>query len=348
PNQGTRSGSGHILSSGDAMYLSFALFETLDSTGKVESFLVFPTDAPTVLVDRLRDVRGMSDDRQVDLGGLRFYTDDDGLKIRRLVARYGPPAFERLDDRIRLEIEHVALPIADDTTGYYTLLLPRGFYGAVQSSLPADLHWLTDARRLLMSIQLYDQQRYRPVKSVWVHGMLSKGAEPDPAVPRIKSSEVYVNWSSGPHHNTVRGFIRAANASLSDTAPSVFICHSHRDKPFARKLAVALAAGGFKVWIDEAEIGIGESLIDKIESGIIQSTHLVAILSNESVSSRWCREELKLAITRQIGGKDITVLPLVLEDCELPGFLQEKKYADFRNARRFDESVRELSTALLV
>ena len=32
------------------MFLSFALFDSFDSTGKVESFLVFPTDAPNVVV----------------------------------------------------------------------------------------------------------------------------------------------------------------------------------------------------------------------------------------------------------------------------------------------------------
>ena len=37
----------------------------------VESFLVLPTDAPTVVVDRLEHVRGMANDRQVDLGDLR-------------------------------------------------------------------------------------------------------------------------------------------------------------------------------------------------------------------------------------------------------------------------------------
>ena len=66
------------------MFLSFALFESVDATGRVESFLVFPTDAPHVVVDRLRDVQGRSGDQQVDLGTLRFYTTEAGLTIRRL------------------------------------------------------------------------------------------------------------------------------------------------------------------------------------------------------------------------------------------------------------------------
>jgi hypothetical protein len=217
------------------MFLSFALFEAIDATGNVESFLVFPTDAPTVVVDRLRDVRGMSGDRQVDLGGLRFYADDDELKIRRLVAQYGAPAFWHRDGQIRLEIEHSALPIADGTVGYYTLLLPHDFYGFVHTSVKTDLHWLTDTRRLLVSSSLLDRHGYRTT-SVRISAELTKGAEPSANVQRIKSSEVYADWG-GPPHNNVRDFIRAANASLSESAMGVFICHSHDDKRFARKLA---------------------------------------------------------------------------------------------------------------
>jgi len=327
------------------MFLSFTLFEAIDATGKVESFLVFPTDTKTVIVDRLRDVRGMSSDQQVDLGGLRFYTDEAGLKIRRLVGQYGSPVFERVADRIYLNIEHRALPIAEGTLGYYTLLLPQGFYGHIHPSMKVDLHWLTDTRRLLVSGEILDHRGYLAT-GINIGADLRKGAEPDTDVLRIKSTEVYAGWSSGPRHNNVRAFIRAANASLSESATGVFICHSHEDKSFARKLAIALAGAGFKVWIDEAEIRVGESLIGKIEAGIMEATHLVAIISSASLASRWCQEELRMALTRQIGGKNIAVLPVVIENCELPGFLQEKKYADFRNPRQFEQSISELSVAL--
>jgi hypothetical protein len=327
------------------MFLSFALFEAVDATGRAESFLVFPTDAPHVVVDRLRDVQGMSGEQQVDLGTLRFYTTEAGLKIRRLVGQYRAPVFDRTTDRIRINIEHRALPIAEHTLGYYALLFPEDFYGHVHPSLKVGMHWLTDTRRLLVSGEILDHRGYF-TKDVQVSAELRKGAEPDSDVPRILSTQVYTNWSAGPHHNNVRAFIRAANASMSSSAAGVFICHSHQDKPFARRLAVAIAGNGFKVWLDEAEIRIGESLIGKIEAGITGATHLVAIISQDSVKSRWCQEELRMALNRQIQGRNIAVLPVVVDDCELPGFLQEKRYADFRDAGKFDKSLCELTAAL--
>lgn len=328
------------------MFLSFALFETLDADGRVESFLVFPTDSPTVPVDRLRDIRGMANVQEVDLGPLRFYADEGGLKIRRITSMLGHPSFSRRKDALFIDIAHSGLPIASNTTGYYSLLLPPNYYGECDVSLHHSSEWIQDSRRLLLSIELYDHEHYEVVRSVYVRSRLERGVEPPPSVVRTHSKDVYSSWTIGPNHSTVRNFIRAANATLSDNAPSVFLCHSSTDKKFARKLAVSLASKGTKVWIDEAEIGIGDSLIDKIEEGIYGSKHLIAILSSNSVNSQWCREELKMAMVRQINAKGITVLPVLVDECELPGFLQEKKYADFTIPRLFDQSLQELCSAL--
>lgn len=60
---------------------------------------------------------------------------------------------------------------------------------------------------------------------------------------------------------------------------NIFLSHTHADKPFVRKLANDLKASGHKVWIDEAEINIGDSLIEKIRTGLDQVDYIAAILS---------------------------------------------------------------------
>ena len=69
--------------------------------------------------------------------------------------------------------------------------------------------------------------------------------------------------------------------------PYVFLSQSHANKDFARKLAADLRNAGHSVWIDEAEINIGDSLIGKITSGIDQVDFVCAILSRDSVTSSW-------------------------------------------------------------
>ncbi|MCG9963222.1 toll/interleukin-1 receptor domain-containing protein [Shewanella cutis] len=50
--------------------------------------------------------------------------------------------------------------------------------------------------------------------------------------------------------------------------PSVFLSHNHKDKAFVRKLARDIDAHGIKVWIDEAEMKIGDSLVQKISGKV--------------------------------------------------------------------------------
>lgn len=174
---------------------------------------------------------------------------------------------------------------------------------------------------------------------------LQQGEMPS-SIPKISSRDLYSDGGSGLRYNVVLDYIRAANASLARETPGVFLCHSSSDKPFIRKLGMALVTNGVKVWVDEAEIRIGDSLIGKIESGILGAKYLIAILSNNSINSQWCAEELRIAMAHQIAQKGLIVLPVLIEECEIPGFLQAKRYADFRSADNFDQAVAELCAAI--
>lgn len=126
----------------------------------------------------------------------------------------------------------------------------------------------------------------------------------------------------------------------------VFLSHAHDDKPFARYLAADLRAVGHSVWIDEAEIGIGDSLIDKIRAGLDQVDFVCAILSRTSIASAWVQKELEIASLREIDERRVVVLPLLLEDVPLPGFLKGKLYADFRKTEQYDSELERVLAAL--
>ena len=118
---------------------------------------------------------------------------------------------------------------------------------------------------------------------------------------------------------------------------TVFLSHSHADKVFARKLATDLRKAGHGVWIDEAEINIGDSLIEKIREGLDQVEYVAAILSSASINSPWVTRELDIASNREIDEKRVIVLPLLVEKVELPGFLKGKFYGDFTDPSQYDE-----------
>jgi predicted nucleotide-binding protein len=123
-------------------------------------------------------------------------------------------------------------------------------------------------------------------------------------------------------------------------APTIFLSYTHSDKPFARQLKTDLLLAGARVWIDEAEIGVGDSLIEKIAQGIDQTDFFAIILSPESVSSPWVKKELEIAMKLQIDGKPIKIMPLLHKSCSLPVFLEGLKYADF--SKDYNQAFREL------
>ena len=49
---------------------------------------------------------------------------------------------------------------------------------------------------------------------------------------------------------------------------SIFLSHSLADGPIARRIAADLRLAGHSVWIDQAEIELGDSLIEKIREGL--------------------------------------------------------------------------------
>lgn len=124
--------------------------------------------------------------------------------------------------------------------------------------------------------------------------------------------------------------------------PAVFLSHSWKDKFFARKLADSLKKYGVDVWIDDAELGIGDSLIERISQALETVDFVAVILSRNSVQSRWVQKELFLAITEEIAGRRIKVLPILLEPCDIPLFLKDRIYADFTDPSAFDRSLAQL------
>lgn len=124
----------------------------------------------------------------------------------------------------------------------------------------------------------------------------------------------------------------------------IFISHSHQDKDFVDVLAANLILRKEHVWVDRWELKVGDSLIDKIQSAIKTASALIIVLSRASVASAWCNKELSAGLIRELEERRVVVLPVILEDCEIPLFLRDKKYADFRTD--FDSGLKEIHRAI--
>lgn len=128
---------------------------------------------------------------------------------------------------------------------------------------------------------------------------------------------------------------------------SIFLAHSSADKGFTRKLAQSLRERGVAVWIDEGEIKVGDSLFGKIGSGIADMAYLSVVLSPQSAKSDWVKREVEIALTKEMRGGKVVVLPILYKKCEIPPFLQSKLYADFSVPSRFNIGIEVLLARML-
>ena len=117
---------------------------------------------------------------------------------------------------------------------------------------------------------------------------------------------------------------------MRETKPqiSVFISHRAADAELALRLAEDLRAIGFKVWLDEWEITVGDSIVERINAGLQNARYLVLCYSESGVLSEWISREWMSALHRQLDGYGIKVLPARLSGGRPPAILADIRYAD--------------------
>ena len=90
----------------------------------------------------------------------------------------------------------------------------------------------------------------------------------------------------------------------------VFISHASEDKDaVVRPLATALQNKGIRVWYDEFEMRIGDSLRRKIDQGLANSRFGIVVISSFFVKKGWTNYELDGLMTKAISGQQV-LLPI--------------------------------------
>lgn len=190
------------------------------------------------------------------------------------------------------------------------------------------------------NVKLMDSSNFSSYKNGKRHNFYGGHATKSPVkIPVPRSGRWYVTIDLGGYAGTVKSGVRVLpgispeirTPSLT-TVPSlrldrsmgfgigadeeyereydVFISHASEDKDeIVRPLALLLQAKGLKVWYDEFELKIGDSLRRKIDKGLANSKFGIVVLSNSFISKGWTNYELDGIITKAISGEQI-VLPI--------------------------------------
>lgn len=91
----------------------------------------------------------------------------------------------------------------------------------------------------------------------------------------------------------------------------VFISHASEDKEdCVRPLARELSALGLKVWYDEFELKLGDSLRRSIDRGIATSRCGIAVVSHSFIAKNWTQYEFDGLVSRMVSG-EVAVIPVL-------------------------------------
>ncbi|MEQ5315804.1 TIR domain-containing anti-phage reverse transcriptase [Providencia vermicola] len=129
----------------------------------------------------------------------------------------------------------------------------------------------------------------------------------------------------------------------------VFICHASEDKKdIATPVYNELTKINISAFIDNVQIKWGDSLVEKINSALVKSKYVIAILSANSVDKEWPQKELKAVLASEISDNKVKLLTLVKKEDEeivkaaLP-LLRDKYYMVYDgNPEKVADNVREL------
>ena len=130
-------------------------------------------------------------------------------------------------------------------------------------------------------------------------------------------------------------------------SPKVFISHASEDKPrFVTAFATKLRENGVDAWLDRWEMLPGDSLVDKIfEEGLKDAQAVIVVLSNFSVSKPWVSEELNASVVARIS-KGTKVIPVVIDDCDVPEALKYTLWERVPDLSDFEDPLRRILAAI--
>lgn len=103
------------------------------------------------------------------------------------------------------------------------------------------------------------------------------------------------------------------NSEVSNGNGYVFLSHSSEDIEIVKRIKGSIEKNGIKTWFSEDDIKYGDSYAKAIEDAISKASCFLAILSSNSVQSKWVEKEIDRALNH-----GVVVIPLLVNDIKLP------------------------------
>lgn len=144
-----------------------------------------------------------------------------------------------------------------------------------------------------------------------------------------------------------------ANRKHQQSERDIFLSHRSTDKTFVRKVAADIEGQKFGgrdllTWVDEAEIGPGQSLPGMINEGLEKSRFIGLVMTPSYFSSEsgWTDAEWYAALHTDPDNRRQRIIPLLVVDCPyIPILLRYRMAIDFRG-NNYQKALQHLLSVL--
>lgn len=113
-----------------------------------------------------------------------------------------------------------------------------------------------------------------------------------------------------------------------------FLSYASADRAHARLLAQDLSLRGIEVWYDQWDSTVGTPVESMLTTAIQSKAWLMVLLTTNAMESSWVQLEVQTALEHQHRRGFPKVVACVFKDVELPDWVQNVVYADFRTDYR--------------
>ena len=109
----------------------------------------------------------------------------------------------------------------------------------------------------------------------------------------------------------------------------VFVSYRSTDARFAKAIVERLEGAGLRVFFAPAEIQPGDHLTESLSRALDASRAAVVLVSKAWLASDWCRTELDALVHRSVRDKTFRLVPVRLDDSELPALTRDLVSVNF-------------------
>lgn len=133
--------------------------------------------------------------------------------------------------------------------------------------------------------------------------------------------------------------------SESNLKRKVYLSYSYKDKRIAENISYFLMKENIGCNHDIFEIDSENQMKKIIANAITACSYLIILLSPNSIKSKWVQYELNFALERDLKARDISILPVLIEDCYIPSSLKDYQIFDLRNQNNISDLIEQIRIA---